>query len=176
PFEQYLKDFDDERKSLILSIARQESRFITSSISTSYALGMMQFMPNVASDIAKKQKIKDFDIDDMFKPDVAYNFANIHLNYLTKYLHHPLFVAYAYNSGIGFTNKVLQERKLFKSGEYEPFLSIELLPNAEGREYGKKVLANYVIYSEHFGKKINITEFLQTLIKPVQTDKSPQKD
>ncbi|MDR2081820.1 MAG: lytic transglycosylase domain-containing protein [Campylobacteraceae bacterium] len=176
PFEQYLQDFDDEKKALILSIARQESRFITSSVSASYALGMMQFMPSVASDIAAKQKIKDFDTDDMFDPCTAYKFANIHLNYLSKYLHHPLFIAYAYNGGIGFTNKILQEKKLFQSGKYEPFLSIELLPNAESREYGKKVLANYVIYTEHFDKKMTVTELLETLIKPVQTDKSPQKE
>ncbi|MDR2341412.1 MAG: lytic transglycosylase domain-containing protein [Campylobacteraceae bacterium] len=176
PFEKYLKDFDDERKALILSIARQESRFVTSSVSASYALGMMQFMPSVASDIAAKQKIKNFDIDDMFNPDTAYEFANIHLNYLSKYLRHPLFIAYAYNGGIGFTNKILQEKKLFQSGEYEPFLSIELLPNAESREYGKKVLVNYVVYMEYFDKKMTVTDLLETLIKPAQTDKSLQKD
>ncbi|MDR2789455.1 MAG: lytic transglycosylase domain-containing protein [Campylobacteraceae bacterium] len=176
PFEKYLQDFENERKALILSIARQESRFITSSVSASYALGMMQFMPSVASDIAAKQKIKDFDLDDMFNPGTAYKFANIHLNYLSKYLHHPLFVAYAYNGGIGFTNKILQKKELFQSGKYEPFLSIELLPNAESREYGKKVLANYVIYMEYFDKKTTVTDLLETLIKPVQTDKSPQKD
>ncbi|MDR1613947.1 MAG: lytic transglycosylase domain-containing protein [Campylobacteraceae bacterium] len=176
PFEKYLSNLKDERKALILSIARQESRFIPSAISSSYALGMMQFMPNIASDIAASQKIKNFDIDDMFEPKTAYKFADIHLNYLAKHLNHPLFIAYAYNGGIGFIKKTLQSDKLFKDGEYEPFLSIELLPNAESREYGKKVLANYVVYMEHFGKKITLTDLFETLIKPSQTDKSLRKD
>lgn len=66
---------------------------------------MMQFMPFVAKDIAAKEQMKNFDSDDMFNPIVAYNFANIHLDYLNSYLLHPVFVAYAYNGGIGFTKE-----------------------------------------------------------------------
>ncbi|MDR0761704.1 MAG: lytic transglycosylase domain-containing protein [Campylobacteraceae bacterium] len=176
PYEKYLQDFDTKQKALILAIARQESNFITSAISTSYALGMMQFLPSVASDTAAKQNIKDFDWDDMFEPKTAYSFANTHLNYLNKYLYHPLFVAYAYNGGIGYTKKMLLDGKLFNSGKYEPFLSIELLQGEESREYGKKVLANYVIYMRHLGEKITLKELLETLTKPAQTDKFRQKD
>ncbi|MDR0666497.1 MAG: transglycosylase SLT domain-containing protein [Campylobacteraceae bacterium] len=176
PYEEHLKDFDAKRKALILSIARQESGFITSAVSASYALGMMQFLPSVASDIAAKQNIKDFDWDDMFKPETAYNFADTHLNYLNKYLYHPLFTAYAYNGGIGYTKKMLSDGKLFNSGKYEPFLSIELLQGEESREYGKKVLANYLIYMQHLGEKITLKELLETLTKPAQTDKFRQKD
>lgn len=106
PYPKYLKADSVHRKALILSIARQESRFIPSAISHSYALGMMQFMPFLARAIAKEQKYKNFDLDDMFDPETAYMFADIHLDYLEKYLHHPLFVAYAYNGGIGFTKKL----------------------------------------------------------------------
>ncbi|MDR3177824.1 MAG: lytic transglycosylase domain-containing protein [Campylobacteraceae bacterium] len=171
PFGEYLADFDDERKIVILSLARQESRFVTSTISTSYALGMMQFMPFLARNIAKEQKIKNFDIDDMFKPEVSYKFANIHLDYLTKYLYHPLFIAYAYNGGIGFTKRMLQSNLFFKKGDYEPFLSMETIGYEESREYGKKVLANYIMYSKYFGKDISIKALLSALIKPKETDK-----
>ncbi|MDR1007450.1 MAG: transglycosylase SLT domain-containing protein [Campylobacteraceae bacterium] len=176
PYEEYLQDFDTKRKALILAIARQESGFVTSAISASYALGMMQFLPSVASDIAAQQKIKDFDWDNMFEPKTAYSFANTHLSYLNKYLYHPLFVAYAYNGGIGYTRKMLSEGKLFNSGKYEPFLSIELLQGEESREYGKKVLANYIIYMDHLGEKITVKELLEILTEPAQTDKFRQKD
>jgi soluble lytic murein transglycosylase len=176
PYEEYLQDFDAKRKALILSIARQESGFVTSAVSASYALGMMQFLPSVASDIAAKQKIKDFDWDDMFEPKTAYSFADIHLSYLNKYLYHPLFVAYAYNGGIGYTRKMLREGKLFNDGKYEPFLSIELLQGEESREYGKKVLANYIIYMQYLDEKITLKELLKTLTKPAETDKFRQKD
>jgi soluble lytic murein transglycosylase len=174
PFSEYLADFDDERKIIILSLARQESHFVTATISTSYALGMMQFMPFLARNIAKDEKIENFDIDDMFKPDVSYKFANIHLNYLTKYLYHPLFIAYAYNGGIGFTKRMLQGDVFFKNRDYEPFLSMETIGYEESREYGKKVLANYIMYSKYFGKEINIKALLTTLMKPKETDKFRQ--
>ncbi|MDR0408171.1 MAG: lytic transglycosylase domain-containing protein [Campylobacteraceae bacterium] len=171
PFSKYLTNLDDEKKIMILSLARQESHFITATISTSYALGMMQFMPFLARNIAKDEQIKNFDIDDMFKPDISYRFANIHLNYLTKYLHHPLFIAYAYNGGIGFAKRMLQSGVFFNNKDYEPFLSMETIAYEESREYGKKVLANYIMYSRYFGKKINIKALLTTLTEPKETDK-----
>jgi soluble lytic murein transglycosylase len=64
-------------------------------------------------------------------------------------------VAYAYNGGIGFvTRKVKPSFKY--DGKFEPFLSMELVAYDESREYGKKVLANYVIYSHLFGDR-NVT-------------------
>jgi soluble lytic murein transglycosylase len=174
PFSEYLDGFEDERKIIILSLARQESHFVTATISTSYALGMMQFMPFLARSIAKDEKIENFDIDDMFKPGISYKFANIHLNYLTKYLQHPLFIAYAYNGGIGFTKRMLQSGVFFKNKDYEPFLSIETIGYEESREYGKKVLANYIMYSKYFGKDISVRALLSTLTKPKETDKFRQ--
>jgi len=40
-----MRDYSTDRKALMLAIARQESKFIPASISRSFALGMMQFMP-----------------------------------------------------------------------------------------------------------------------------------
>ncbi|MFV0481565.1 MAG: lytic transglycosylase domain-containing protein, partial [Campylobacteraceae bacterium] len=165
PYSEYLKDVNTTRKILIYSIARQESRFIPSAISTSYALGMMQFMPFLARDTAKQLKLKDFDIDYMFKPEIAYSFANHHLDYLEKYLNHPLFVSYAYNGGIGFTRRML-ESGLFKKGDFEPFLSMELVAYNESREYGKKVMANYIVYSKLLGEKVSIKNLFEELVQP----------
>ncbi|MBS9778758.1 MAG: transglycosylase SLT domain-containing protein, partial [Campylobacteraceae bacterium] len=53
PYDKYLNGVDKKRKALIYSIARQESRFIPSAVSTSYALGLMQFMPFLAKATAK---------------------------------------------------------------------------------------------------------------------------
>ncbi|MDR0467300.1 MAG: lytic transglycosylase domain-containing protein, partial [Campylobacteraceae bacterium] len=174
PYSDLLKDSTLERQASIYAIARQESRFVPPSVSTSYALGMMQFMPFVARDIAKNANIKNFDIDDMFKPEVAYKFANIHLDYLDKYLYHPLFVAYAYNGGIGFTKKMLESGTKFREGDYEPFMSIETIANNEARDYGKKVLANYVMYSKFLGNDVSIKNLFEELTKPELTDKFRQ--
>ena len=171
PYAEHLTGMSPERKALILAIARQESRFIPAAISTSYALGMMQFMPFLARDIAKKEKMENFDIDMMFQPHIAYRFASIHLDYLESWLYHPLFVAYAYNGGIGFTRRTLQRGDLFNKGPYEPFLSMELVPYAESREYGKKVLTNYVIYGRLEGLNLSIWDLFETLSEPAATDR-----
>jgi len=170
PYTQYLKKTDKKRVALIMAIARQESRLIPSALSHSYALGMMQFMPFLARAIAKEQNIKNFDLDNMFDPKVALKFANVHLNWLERSLYHPLFIAYAYNGGIGFTKKLLQSNT-FRKGDYEPFLSMELVYYDESRKYGKKVLANYVTYMQILGESISIYNLFEKLTIPEETDK-----
>lgn len=163
PYQKYIEKLSPKRKTLIYAIARQESRCIPVDVSKSYALGMMQFMPFLAKAIAKDEGIKHFRYFDMFHPKIALNFANTHLNYLQAYLFNPLFIAYAYNGGIGFTRRMLQNTKLFKKGKYEPFLSMELVPYPESREYGKKVITNYVIYGKMFGLDVNLDSLLKDL-------------
>ena len=164
PYYEHLQDYDTNKQALIFAIARQESRFIPTAISTSYALGMMQLMPFLANHIGNKElKIENFDQDDMFKPYMAYKFANFHLDYLQTYLNSPLYVFYAYNGGIGFTRRMLAKEHMFKDGKYEPFLSMELVPYAESRNYGKKVLANYIVYRYLLNDSIKISSIFENL-------------
>ena len=173
PFMEYIGDGDNRRKALILALARQESRFIPSAVSTSYALGMMQFMPFLANDIGKKQlAIAGFDQDDMFRPEVAYRFANIHIDWLERKIYSPIFIAYAYNGGLGLVKKMLQRGDMFNKGKFEPWLSMELVPYAESRDYGKKVLANFIIYSQILDPraKVSVQQELQDLLIPSRSD------
>ena len=164
PYKNILKEYPIKRQALILAIARQESHFIPASISSSFAVGMMQFMPFLIEHIAKEKGYK-MDLDEIFNPYRAIEFADYHLDYLTKHLHHPLFVAYAYNAGIGFTKKYLRNKKHFRAGSYEPYMSMEMMKNIEAREYGKKVLTNYVIYLN----KLGLPTRMRTLIKILAT-------
>jgi soluble lytic murein transglycosylase len=170
PYKQYLKDTDKQRIALIMALARQESRLVPSALSHSYALGMMQFMPFLARAIAKERKIQNFDLDDMFNPKTALKFANIHLDWLERSLYHPLFIAYAYNGGIGFTKRLLKSGT-FKEGKYEPFLSMELVYYDESRKYGKKVLANYITYMQILGEPVSVYKLFEDLTKPEKTDR-----
>jgi len=170
PYRDTLKKMSPQRQALIYAIARQESRFVPASVSRSFALGMMQFMPFLIEHIAKEkgQKIK---LEDMFNPHVAIEYADYHLDYLNKYLYHPLFVAYAYNAGIGFTKRHIKNNRNFRSGPYEPYMSMEMMDNHEAREYGKKVLSNYVIYLNKLGVNTRIFPLLKTLATPSKTDR-----
>jgi soluble lytic murein transglycosylase len=135
-------------KAFVYAIARQESRFIPASVSRSYALGAMQIMPFLVRSL-KGDIFKQFD----YKQNVQLGVK--HLKWLFSKLKDPLMVAYAYNGGIGFVNRKVKPYFVYK-GKYQPFLSMELIPYDESREYGKKVIANYVIYSHIFGDK-NLT-------------------
>ena len=170
PYPLAMWGFSKERTALIYALARQESRFVPASISPSYALGMMQIMPFLIKHLAKERGQK-MDLDEIFNPYTAVNYANQHLNYLNKWLYHPLFVAYAYNGGIGFTRHTLRSSHLFKKGDYEPYLSMELIDYRESKEYGKKVLANYIIYLNLLGNQTKVSPLLNSLVYPDQTDR-----
>jgi len=164
PFKKYIKNLPKKRQALIYAIGRQESRFIPTSISSAYALGTMQIMPFLSRAIAKQLKEK-YNIDKQLEAKTNLRYANHHLNYLTKRLKNPLFVAYAYNGGIGFMRRLLKSG-FFKKGQFEPYLSMELLPYNETKKYGKKVLANYFIYYNYLNKDRKIT--FQKLINEIK--------
>ncbi|HIP50790.1 MAG TPA: lytic transglycosylase domain-containing protein [Campylobacterales bacterium] len=170
PYPLAMWGFKKERIALLYAIARQESRFIPASVSPSYALGMMQIMPFLIKHLAKERK-QEIDLNEMFNPYLAINYANQHLDYLNKWLYNPLFVAYAYNGGIGFAKRTIKSSHLFKKGKYEPFLSMELVDYPEGREYGKKVLTNYVIYLNLLGIQTKVSPLLNSLRYPSQSDR-----
>lgn len=169
PYRDTMSQLPKERQALIYAIARQESRFVPASVSSSFALGMMQIMPFLAKHIAKERGER-IDLDQMFNPRKAIIYADHHLNYLMTHLYNPLFIAYAYNGGIGFTRKLIQRPDYFRKGAYEPYLSMEKIDNAEPREYGKKVLVNYVIYLNKLGKPTRISPYIQSLTTPSKTD------
>ena len=54
---------------------------------------------------------------------------------------------------------------------YEPFWSMEMMINEESREYGKKVLANYVVYRELLGEPVSINNLFENLLIPSQSDR-----
>ena len=170
PYRRQMRKFSKERQALIYAIARQESRFVPASVSRSFALGMMQFMPFLIDHVAKK-KGQHIDYDDIFNPRKAIEYADFHLDYLNKWLYHPLFVAYAYNGGIGFTKRLIKNKRYFRKGRFEPYLSMEKMTNVEAREYGKRVLTNYVVYLNKLGKPTRLLPFIETLTTPSKTDR-----
>ena len=170
PYPEAMKKFTLQRQAILYAIGKQESRFVPASISTSYALGMMQIMPFLIKHLSKERNEK-MDLNKMFDPYTAISYANQHMDYLTSWLYHPLFVAYAYNGGIGFTKRRLKSKHLFKKGAYQPYLSIELIDYKESRDYGKKVLTNYVIYLNLLGVQTKLSPLLNILEYPSQTDR-----
>ncbi len=170
PYDKYLREVTTDKKALVYAIMRQESQLIPAALSRSYALGLMQIMPFVTDAISKNMKNPIKSYDDMFIPEYNINYALNHLKWMQKSLYHPLFMAYAYNGGMGFFRRHLMSGA-FNSGKYEPFLSMEMMSNSESREYGKKVLANYVMYKKVLGEEVSIVHLFETLTYPKLTDR-----
>ena len=168
PYKEQIKEFDIYKQVLIYSIAKQESNFIPSSISSSTAQGIMQIMPFLSIDIAKKLK-EDYNIYEQFVPNTNIRYGSFHLDTLSKQFdNNPLFIAYAYNGGAGYTRSQLKKGLFKKKDRYEPFLSMELISYQETREYGKKVLANYYVYNNYLNSenKITLSTIFQSLVSP----------
>ncbi len=167
PYKKELKEYNTDRKALVYAIAKQESRFIPTALSSVYAQGVMQIMPFLSKHIAKNLN-EEYDINKMFEAKTNLKYANYHLNNLEKNLDNPLFIAYSYNAGYGYF-KTLKNLGLFtKNNQFEPFLSMELVSYDETKEYGKKVLANYYIYKNYLEnkKEFKLSFIFQTLIQP----------
>jgi len=167
PYEKYLKDVSVNDKALIYSIMRQESNYIPAALSRSFALGLMQLMPFLVDSLSK-QKGENIEYKDMFNPQKNIEYSIKHLTWMKRKLSHPLFLAYAYNGGTGFLRKHFKTGA-FNPGDYEPFLSMELMANSQSREYGKKVLANYVMYKKILGEEISILTLFDNAIRQKKT-------
>ncbi len=170
PYDEYLKDVSDDDKALVYAIMKQESQLIPSALSSSYALGLMQLMPFLVDAISKGEKETITRYEEMFDPEKNIDYALKHMKWMKKSLYHPLFMAYAYNGGMGFFKRYLLKGN-FNRGKYEPFLSMELMSNSQSREYGKKVLANYVMYKKVMGESVSIVDLFDTLTQPKKTDR-----
>lgn len=162
PYMNYTESLSNDDKALLYALMRQESQFIPSVISSSYALGLMQLMPFLVDHLNKTMPNKVTSYSDMFDPQTNISYAIKHLQWLHTQLDNPLFIAYAYNGGLGFLRKYVSSGK-FTTGKYEPFLSMETMSNVESREYGKRVLANYVIYKKLLHEDFSIVHFFDTL-------------
>ena len=170
PYDQYMSDLSKDDKALYYALMRQESRFVPSALSRSYALGLMQMMPFLVRALDKSFKEPRERYDEMFQADKNIAYAKKHISWLQKSLYHPLLIAYAYNGGIGFTKRYITKENCFTDAKYEPFMSMEMMVNSESREYGKKVLTNYVMYKKILGEEASIVQLYDSLSQPLSCD------
>jgi soluble lytic murein transglycosylase len=171
PYDQYMTSLTNDQKALVYALMRQETRLIPGLISRSFALGLMQIMPFNVDTISKSNPLKPTKYFDMLKPEYSIAYSVAHLRHLTDKYYNPILVAYGYNAGFGSTKRLLTDGSgRFLPGTYEPFLSMELMGNDENREYGKKVLANYIIYKKILGEEVKITSLFDNLVQPSQSD------
>ncbi len=85
---------------LVLALARQESRFNPSVKSPAAARGLLQFISETATKTANDEGIKDFELDDVYDPEIAVRLATRYTADLFKvFPNNPHAVAASYNTG-----------------------------------------------------------------------------
>ncbi len=125
------------------ALIRQESRFNPQARSSSNAIGLMQIIPSTGQWIAEKTRAGRFQASMLYDPDTNIRFGVWYFNYLVSRFggDYTLAVA-AYNGGPGNVSRWLDK---YDAKDIDLFM--ECIPRDETRDYVKKVLHNYFVYS-----------------------------
>ncbi|HEX8090953.1 MAG TPA: tetratricopeptide repeat protein, partial [Blastocatellia bacterium] len=102
PYRDLLKRYggkNDIDPRLVLSLARQESRFNPSVKSPAAARGLLQFINETALKLAEQEGMKNFELDDVYEPEVAIRLASRNVaNLLKQFPDNSYAVAASYNT------------------------------------------------------------------------------
>jgi soluble lytic murein transglycosylase len=142
--KQYKLDF-----YLVSAVIKAESNFKINAKSHKDAHGLMQITEDTAKWIAGQMKMTDFEVQDLYKPDINIKMGCWYLDNLRQEFKGNLELMLAsYNAGRGNVNSWLQDSKYSKDGE-----TLEYIPFKETDKYIKRVKVNYNIYKHFYPKK-----------------------
>lgn len=129
---------------LVVSVMREESKFIPKSESHKGARGLMQLMPNTAQWIAQMIGDKNYKEEDLVIPEKNIQYGTWYLASLEKQFYGNTTLALAaYNGGRGHVQEWI------KTEQIDPqHLNENDIPFLETREYVKRVLQSYQKYVE----------------------------
>jgi peptidoglycan lytic transglycosylase len=129
-------------EALLLSVARQESRFAPDIVSSAGAVGLMQLMPPTARWVAKQMGRSDYRSSQIAELAINTQFGAFYFKYWQDRLEGmPALAAAAYNAG---PNRAQAWRN---GAPLEGAIWVESIPFNETRDYVKKVLANAMFYA-----------------------------
>ncbi len=159
--KKYSKNFDVPTE-FIWAIMRAESLFEKEVVSPVGAVGLMQLMPLTAQKVAGLMGEKNFDIKKLLLPEESIKIGTRYLQrQLKEFDGHISLAAAAYNAGPHRVNSWLSSFGPLDTDEF-----IEHIPYLETRNYVKKVITNFLIYSRLYSrKKEKLVELSDTLSK-----------
>ena len=131
---------------LLYALVRTESFFNASVVSHAGAIGLTQLMGPTAGDVARKLKIKDYDLTD---PGTNLVFGAYYLAELIQRLDGNIMASlFSYNAGLTRVRAWMRQ-----GNDLDPVLFLESIPFEETRGYGRKVLAASIIYGYLYYQK-----------------------
>ena len=132
-------------RNIVFSLVREESRFDRLALSPSHAMGLFQIIPPTGKYIKKKLKYKTDDT--IYNVYVNSLFGIYYFNSWLKEnnIENMIYALCSYNAGY---KRLAKWKESSKYKEDYPEIFIELIPYNETRNYVKKVLTSYYLYSQ----------------------------
>ncbi|WP_375422477.1 lytic transglycosylase domain-containing protein [uncultured Sphingomonas sp.] len=132
--------------TIIHAIARQESQFDKTAVSSAGARGLMQLMPATAREQSGKIGLAYQPAALTSDPNLSIMLGSSYFQRIyANYSSYPLAIA-AYNAGGGNVNKWLRANGDPRTGAVDMVDWIEMIPFQETRNYVQRVIENAVVY------------------------------
>lgn len=149
-YSQYVEKYAEEYridKYMVYAIIKAESNFNPKAKSASNAIGLMQIMETTAIETANKMNLNVTE-EDLFNPELN---IQIGLKYfadlLKTYDNNYALAIIAYNAGIGNVDKWIADGIIQENAQ-----DLENVPFKETNNYVRKILRDYQIYKELYGR------------------------
>lgn len=127
---------------LLTALIRQESAFYPGATSFADARGLTQFIPGTARDVAAALGLTTFQLDDLYRPDVAIKFGAHYLAGLLARFDNNAYLSLAgYNGGPG---NVAHWARDGAAGDMDQF--VDQIGFSETSDFVKAVMTNYTLY------------------------------
>jgi len=132
----------------VISVIREESKFLSQSKSLKGAKGLMQLMPSTAQSIAESLGDKAYSEADLLNPEKNIQYGTWYLASLQKvFANNTTLVIAAYNGGRGHVQEWIT------NGQINPKnIKLQDIPFKETRDYVGRVLNSYEKYTKLYHK------------------------
>jgi soluble lytic murein transglycosylase len=131
---------------MVASLIRQESEFNPNAVSNKNALGLMQLLPRVGKGVAKQEKLKHFNEQQLFTPAINLQLGTRYFRSMVDQFGGFEYALAAYNAG---DDRVRDWQAAGKYRDIQEF--VESIPFTETREYVQAIMRNANVYRQLYG-------------------------
>ena len=150
PFREEVERWAGERDldaAKIYAIMREESGFNPRIESWANARGLLQLLDDTAERMANRDNLSPYSFDRLDEPDINVRLGSAYMEFLgERFDNHPTLISAGYNGGSGNVARWLGE-----FGDLPLDLFVEDIPFHQTRNYAKRVMMSYWIYSYLYG-------------------------
>jgi soluble lytic murein transglycosylase len=131
---------------MVASLIRQESEFNPMAVSNKNAIGLMQLLPRVGKGVAKQEKLKHFNQQQLFTPAINLQLGTRYFRSMVDQFGGFEYALAAYNAG---DDRVRDWQAAGKYRDIQEF--VESIPFTETREYVQAIMRNANVYRQLYG-------------------------